>query len=332
MNLTDHQYKHEIRNTLAPALALVIKKGDIDRINALFKIGADVNARGSRNSHSEHFTPLYWACSKGHAEITRLLLDRGAKLEVKNDYGTALYWACEHGHVEIARILLEAGARVNFPKASALLPLSGACKSKDPYLVRLLLDHGADVNARDYPCLNSPLHFVCTAEIARLLLDAGADINARNKSDDAPIHTAAHAARTDVVQFFVNNGVDPDCRGYIGTTALHYASEKGSVETVQLLLDHGADPNARNSIGHDSFDHATRNGIIVDNLHVAVIPILLNHGAEPPEDKLERVFEIAVHMNQPDPNRDAILEWFQQNRPEMYFSKFCTVSMAPGGM
>ena len=330
MDIADRRYEYDIMTALAPALALAIKKGDIERVKALLEIGADVNMRGSRNSQSERFTPLFWACVKGHLEIVQLLLDRGADIDVKNNYGTALYWACKQGHPEIAQLLLETGAKVNFPRSSALLPLGGACESGIPCLVKLLLKHGADVDAKDHLLSNSPLHFACTAEIARLLLEAGADVNAKNEKDDAPIHTAAQAGRAALVQFLVNNGANPDCRGHVGTTALHYASAKGSVETVQLLLDAGADVNEKNLIGHDSFDLATLNGLTADNPAASVIPILLTAGAAPSEDKLERVFQTAVDMDESNPHKGPILAWFQVNRPEMYFSKFCSISQSPG--
>ena len=332
MDVADRQYKYDVMNCLAPALALTIKKGDIERVNALLEIGADVNERGSRNSQSERFTPLYWACVKGHVDIVRLLLNRGADVDVKNYYGTALYWACKRGHAEIARFLIDAGAKVNFPKGSALLPLSGACENKDPYLVKFLLATGAKANGKDHFYSNSPLHFACTGEIARLLLEAGADINAKNEKDDTPIHAAAHAGRAVLVQFLVNAGVNPDCRGHVGTTALHYASAKGSVETVRFLLEAGADVNAKNLIGHDSFDFATHNGITADSPGAPVIPILLEHGADPSEDKLERVFQTTVRMNGSNPNRGPILTWYQENRPELYFSAFCTTAPGPGGI
>ncbi|MFA5618473.1 MAG: hypothetical protein WDK95_16795, partial [Syntrophorhabdaceae bacterium] len=83
---------------------------------------------------------------------------------------------------------------------------------------------------------------------------------------------------------------------------LHWACTYGRVPIARLLLDAGAD----------------------------VIPILLAYGATPSEDKLERVFQTAVRMNGSNPNRGPILTWYQENRPELYFSTFCTMEIGPG--
>ena len=113
---------------------------------------------------------------------------------------------------------------------------------------------------------------------------------------------------------------------------LHWACTYGRVPIARLLIKHGADVNAVNGIGQDSFDLATHKGTTADGAGAPVIPILLAYGATPSEDKLERVFQTAVRMNGSNPNRGPILTWYQENRPELYFSKFCTAQMSPGGM
>jgi ankyrin repeat protein len=48
------------------------------------------------------------ASANGHTEIVKLLLDKGADLNVKNTYGiTVLFMASVHGHTEIAKLLLD---------------------------------------------------------------------------------------------------------------------------------------------------------------------------------------------------------------------------------
>lgn len=55
-----------------------------------------------------------YACSGGHEEIVKILLDNGAKIEDHNENGhTPLMEAASSGHVAIAKILLERGAGIN---------------------------------------------------------------------------------------------------------------------------------------------------------------------------------------------------------------------------
>lgn len=331
MDFETRQYKLQLMSVLAPALAFTIKRGDLEKTNELLKIGADVNERGPLNSHSEHFTPLYWACIKGHVDMVRFLLKKGADTNVKNNYGTALYWACKHGNTEIARILIEDGTKLNFPKGSALLPLSGACENDDSYLVDFLLKKGAKANARDHRHAFSPLHFARSAEISRLLLTAGAEINAKNEQGSAPIHTAAYNGYQEVVEFLVKSGVNPDLPGNIGSTALQYASMKGHVGITEFLLESGADVNLANNTNQTCLDLATNNGLSITATGIPIIPILLNAGAQVAEERLAKIFELIVSdIHHANANKELLLTWFQENRPDLYFSKFCTMPQGPG--
>ena len=95
----------------------------------------------------------------------------------------------------------------------------------------------------------TPLHLAATPEIARLLLDAGADIQARNRHKfagpgNSPLHGATYLDRPEVVRFLLERGADPNARDNAGLTALHLAAGIGWIDCARALLDGGADPNA----------------------------------------------------------------------------------------
>lgn len=83
--------------------------GDIKAVEDLLAHGASVDSR-DRYCGS---TALMWAVLEGHADIVRLLADRGATLEIKNNNGyTAVSLAAtDPGRAEIARILTETQQR-----------------------------------------------------------------------------------------------------------------------------------------------------------------------------------------------------------------------------
>ena len=59
-------------------------------------------------------TPIYAAADKGHVEIVRELVNRGAGMDISNDdVRTTIYAAAKGGHVEVVRELLNCGARVD---------------------------------------------------------------------------------------------------------------------------------------------------------------------------------------------------------------------------
>jgi ankyrin repeat protein len=161
---------------------------------------------------------------------------------------------------EIIRLLLDAGATVNERDNYGSTPLLlKSMTGYEPEIVRALLDAGADVNARDRSG-TAPMHKAYTLEILKVLLDAGADVNARNESGSTPLH----GARTpEIAQALLNAGAQVNVRDEFGFTALHCAvgcSGLGTrAEIIQTLLDAGADVHARNESGETPWDLAQAN-------------------------------------------------------------------------
>ena len=87
------------------------EKGDFTDVQAMLTDGADINATEVREDNGVYvrgLTALMMASANGHTEIVKLLLDKGADVNVKNTYGiTALFTASVHGHTEIVKLLLD---------------------------------------------------------------------------------------------------------------------------------------------------------------------------------------------------------------------------------
>jgi len=84
-----------------------VRRGDAAEVTALLDKGADVNAKFRYGA-----TALFKAAERGHVEVAKILLARGADVTVKDTFygATAMTWALDNEHIEIVRLLLEKDA------------------------------------------------------------------------------------------------------------------------------------------------------------------------------------------------------------------------------
>src|SRR5688572_6723245 len=81
-----------------------VRRGDVAAVTAALDKGADVNAKFRYGA-----TALFKAAERGHTEIAKLLLARGADVKVKDTFyqATAMTWALDGKHIGVIRLLLE---------------------------------------------------------------------------------------------------------------------------------------------------------------------------------------------------------------------------------
>ena len=246
------------------------RQGHADVVRLLLEKGANVNAQRLQG-HGE--TPLYQAASNGHADVVGLLLQKGANV---NALGSApLYGAASNGHADVARLLLQKGANVNAQDQGGGAPLYGAASNGNADVVRLLLEKGANVNAQRQDGW-TPLHEAALwghAEIVSLLLEKGANVNSQRQDGGTPLHTAAWRGHADVVRLLLEKGENVNAQDQDGRTPLHKAARYGRADVVRLLLEKGAKVNAQEKDGGTPLHWAALEG------HADVVRLLLEKGA-----------------------------------------------------
>lgn len=247
-----------------------IEEENIDGIKLLIESGADLNFVHYRG------TPLMEACASGKEKMVRVLIELGADINITNGDYTALRHAQCRGHKDIMKFLIEKGADVNkmssdIDKKAYLEDCLAAedtygpafglhrwchgvtilMNEKDEEIVKLLIDSGADINARDWDGKNALMHAVIQDNLAKvkLLLDAGVDVNARDRDDE----TAIMSVRSVPVQkVLIEAGADITLWDKNGDTPLMHCSD---IDLIQGFIDAGANINERTNRGNSLFLH-----------------------------------------------------------------------------
>src|SRR6266511_3672602 len=140
----------------------------------------------------------------------------------------------------------------------------------------LLLDSGADVNAKNRRG-STPLHWAMHDEAkVRLLIDSKADVNVQNGAGETALMFAASNGNPKAVALLLDRGADARVRTKRNETALGNAGTAGVEETVRLLLDHGAEVNIRNIRGFSPLMLAASSEV----MPAGVVKLLLSKGAD----------------------------------------------------
>ncbi|KAF8492973.1 hypothetical protein F5888DRAFT_857262 [Russula emetica] len=154
-----------------------------------------VNARGGY-----YMTPLVAALAGRHFKTAQLLYNHGADPNVRcYDRRTPLHAAVQSGHLEMVRKLMEYNADVNAQNRIGWTPLHIASCLVQPNIdvVQLLLERGVDVNARakdDSTALHEASAYG-TPEVVRLLLEHGANVEMKNNNGRTPHQTMSGTPR-----------------------------------------------------------------------------------------------------------------------------------------
>ena len=151
-----------------------------------------------------------------------------------------LFEAAALGRVERLRALTtEDRTCVGWFAADGFTALQLAAFFGHTAAAKLLLEHGADVNAPSRnPLMVQPLHSAAARggpELIALLLDAGADPNARQAGGYTPLQARAAHGDMAMTQLLLKHGADAALRSDDGRTALDMAREKGHADIVALL-------------------------------------------------------------------------------------------------
>lgn len=197
--LLRHAEKNRFSHTYRPTteysgtyctLHWAVWNGHQSLVELLLQRGFDSHCQHEYDIGNSPETILHFAAFRGHEAILQLLLDRGDDIETcdPDHERTALHYAALGGHEAAVRLLLQSGADVNARASHGSTPLVliGSCQHEsrqlNPNVFRLLLEHGADIDATETDCGTTALHWAAfngNAEVLEVLLERGASTTIR---------------------------------------------------------------------------------------------------------------------------------------------------------
>ena len=260
------------------ALTIAAAGGHDDLVQLLIERKADIEHKDKKGQ-----TPLLLASYQGHDSTVRILLENGADIEAQSDRtkDTALAVACSAGRLDVVDILVARSANLEHRNLSDYTPLSLAASGGHTAIIRLLLDHGADINSRSGSKLGiSPLMLASMnghVQAVQLLLERGSDVNAQIETNrNTALTLACFQGKHEVVTLLLDRKANLEHRAKTGLTPLMEAATGGHYEVGRLLLDHEADVNAPPV--PSSKDTALT--IAADKGHARFVDLLVTRGAD----------------------------------------------------
>jgi ankyrin repeat protein len=270
----------ESRQRVLTDLRESARNGFVERVRELIPLVEPENAQCC----CDYDTPLMCAAQNGHIEVVRALLEgfglQGIDCE-KFFFKTALLCAIREGHADIIRELVAAGADINKVSEECYDPLqktpvSVSLQVRRLDILQLLIELGADVNARDAngnTLLMSAIRcneFDCIQELLKHVhINC---INAVNKEGSTALIIASRQNTINAVQeLLAISGIELNQINNADETALLFAVRHGNQDIVKALLDAGAQVDQREVEAAMLLDEAAGNTEMTDIVRSGVI-------------------------------------------------------------
>ncbi|KAL7934428.1 ankyrin repeat-containing domain protein [Trichoderma chlorosporum] len=237
----------------------------VQNIQLLIDYGADVNIQGGEYGTALH--ALARVIEPGTAQLVKQILDKGARVDQLSDagLGTALHVASHEGMAETVRVLLDHGADVNAAGSTFGTPLQAAVG----FSWRFSCPEEEKIVVREI-----------MLETVHLLIQRGANINQKGGRYGTALHVAYANPNVDaeLLSLLLNHGADVSVEGgQYGTMLVAACSNpERDLESVHLLLNRGVDVNA----GGKRYRTAPIAACSHDHLRLDLVRVLIDRGAD----------------------------------------------------
>ncbi len=200
-------------------LRLAIGRGHTNLASLAIKRGAEICGRGY----------LHLAVETGNVDIAHLLIEHGASLEERNGiHETPLFKAVDSDKVSgMVKFLIAKKANIGDRNLLYETPLISAAYNGAINNVKILLDAGADVNAKAYRGNTALISAASrgTTQLTQLLIDCGAEMNHVNNDGESALLRAVAANNINCASLLLSQGAYTDCTDFNGYSAYDIAMD-----------------------------------------------------------------------------------------------------------
>ena len=279
-------------------LFIAVGKNDLETTKLILEhkqVKSKINIKDKQFGYSV----LHHAISKKYVEIAKVLIDHGASVNSieSESLESILHTACwKDCDVELVELLVKKGANLesknryfdfNGKPICGITPLFITVTKRNVLLTKLLLEHGADVNAKEGEFGTTPLHFllrelkpndkIAAYLIFNLLIKYGADIHSPdNRRKWTPLHVMAQLGRAYETKLLLQHGANYKALDKNSSTPLHWAVSEGHLEVAKILVDAGSDINLKDK----SVLNLTPLHKACMKNNLAMVKLLVENGAE----------------------------------------------------
>ena len=205
---------------------------DTQTIEFLLSYGADINAKNAKGNTLIH--------SAKNLEMLEFLLKNNADINIISDYGySVLHTAVVANDIDMVKRCLGLKLKIN----AKITPSDNVFWEHFDYFFldnRYVIDSTFNDNLMKDGF--TALHLAKSYEMVKLLIENGANVNAKDANGYTPLHTLYQDAK--IMKLLLENGADINAKTINGHTILHIAVANDDIDTVSSLLDSGLDVNA----------------------------------------------------------------------------------------
>ncbi|KAH8892232.1 ankyrin, partial [Thozetella sp. PMI_491] len=216
--LLDHESEIDANSRDGTVLYLAVWSNYLDSVKLLIQRGADIEARMTSSGFADQgYTPLLAAAKRGHAEVFRLLLEAGAKIDARGvDNRPMLHHVVHSGKDNMLEIALQYNLALDETddEGNTALHFATTFLRQPDHRIRRLVNRGASLdvpNLREYTALCSAIE-AGGFGLAEFLISKSANVNVSPGGKTTPLHLACSSGNVEVVKRLVSSGARVDAK------------------------------------------------------------------------------------------------------------------------